>query len=134
MPWRSSPGSPGSRGAKSVGTDDGPEPTADIVYNRPHAEASGANAGSLHVQFQTFGFPDLAVESAIRAPVSTLAMQKDSVYLWDEFAAETDADIEVEIEGGLTVADDVSTLDIGTPIKIDFVEAANDIQSSFPRQ
>jgi menaquinol-cytochrome c reductase iron-sulfur subunit len=26
----------------------------------------------------------------------------------------------------LTVADDVSTLDIGTPIKIDFVEAAND--------
>ena len=26
----------------------------------------------------------------------------------------------------ITVADDVSTLDIGTPIKIDFVEAAND--------
>ncbi len=83
---------------------------AVLERNRPHAEASGANAGSLHVQFQTFGFADLTVESAIRAPVSTLAMQKDSVYLWDEFAAETDTDIEVEIEGGLTIADDEASL------------------------
>jgi glycine/D-amino acid oxidase-like deaminating enzyme/bacterioferritin-associated ferredoxin len=83
---------------------------AVLERNQPHAEASGANAGSLHVQFQTFGFPDLTIESAVRAPVSTLAMQRDSVYLWDEFASESDADIEAEIDGGLTVADDEASL------------------------
>ncbi len=87
---------------------------AVLERNQPHAEASGANAGSLHVQFQAFGFPDLTSQAAVRAPVSTLAMQRDSVHLWDEFAneidAEIDGEIEVEIDGGLTVADDEASL------------------------
>jgi len=83
---------------------------AVLERNLPHAEASGTNAGSLHVQFQTFGFPDLGDAAAMRAPVSTLALQCDSVHLWDEFANETDADIEVAIDGGLTVADDSASL------------------------
>ncbi len=83
---------------------------AVLERNAPHAEASGTNAGSLHVQFQTFGFQDLGDAAAVRAPVSTLALQRDSVHLWDEFANETDADIEVAIDGGLTVADDAASL------------------------
>ncbi len=83
---------------------------AVLERHQPHAEASGVNAGSLHVQFQTFGFADLTSEAAVRSPVSTLAMQRDSVYLWDEFAAETGVDIEIGIEGGLTVADDEASL------------------------
>jgi len=75
----------------------------------PHAEASGVNAGSLHVQYQTFGFPDLGTEAA-RASASTLALQRDSVYLWDELANETGADFEIAIEGGLTVADDAASV------------------------
>ncbi len=83
---------------------------AVLERHQPHAEASGVNAGSLHVQFQTFGFADLTSEAAVRSPVSTLAMQRDSVYLWDEFASETGTDIEIGIEGGLTVADDEASL------------------------
>lgn len=87
---------------------------AVLERNTPHAEASGTNAGSLHVQFQTFGFQDLGDAAAVRAPVSTLALQRDSVYLWDElaseFAAGSEADIEVAIDGGLTVADDPASL------------------------
>ena len=80
-----------------------------VERNEPHAEASGVNAGSLHVQFQTFGFPDLGSE-AVYAPVSTLALQRDSVYLWDGLAKQTGADFEIAIEGGLTVADDDASL------------------------
>lgn len=87
---------------------------AVLERNRPHAEASGTNAGSLHVQFQTFGFQDLGDAAAVRAPVSTLALQRDSVYLWDElaneFGTQAGADIEVAIDGGLTVADDAASL------------------------
>ncbi len=75
----------------------------------PHAEASGVNAGSLHVQYQTFGFPDLGTDAA-RSAASTLALQRDSVYLWDELANETGADFEIAIEGGLTVADDAASV------------------------
>ena len=82
-----------------------------LVLDRgmPHAEASGVNAGSLHVQFQTFGFPDLDGEAA-RNAASTLALQRDAVYLWKALAQETGADCEIEIEGGLTVADDAASL------------------------
>ncbi|HUR59893.1 MAG TPA: FAD-dependent oxidoreductase, partial [Opitutaceae bacterium] len=91
---------------------------AVLERNRAHAEASGANAGSLHVQFQAFGFPDLISKAAVQTPVSTLAMQRDSVHLWDEFANELDSiadlgaspGIEVEIGGGLAVADDEASL------------------------
>lgn len=75
----------------------------------PHAEASGVNAGSLHVQYQTFGFPDLGTDAA-RASASTLALQRDSVYLWDELANEVATDFEIAIEGGLTVADDAASV------------------------
>lgn len=82
-----------------------------IVVERrePFAEASGANAGSLHVQFQAFGFPDLSSETARRA-ASTLPMQVESAHLWNRFAKEAGIDIEVELEGGLTVADDAVSL------------------------
>ena len=82
-----------------------------IVLERglPHAEASGVNAGSLHVQYQTFGFADLGAQAA-RSAASTLALQRDSVYLWDELANETATDFEIAIEGGLTVADDAASL------------------------
>jgi glycine/D-amino acid oxidase-like deaminating enzyme len=76
----------------------------------PYSEASGANAGSLHVQFQSFGFPDLSGEVARRA-ASTLRMQVEATYLWKAFSEAQGADIEVEIEGGLTVADDDASLD-----------------------
>ncbi len=82
-----------------------------VVLERglPHAEASGVNAGSLHVQYQTFGFPDLGSETA-RAAASTLRLQRDSVYLWDELANETATDFEIAIEGGITVADDAASV------------------------
>lgn len=82
-----------------------------IVIDRglPHAEASGVNAGSMHVQFQTFGFADLSTDAA-RNAATTLALQRDSVYLWEALAAENGTDCEIEIDGGLTVADDVASL------------------------
>lgn len=82
-----------------------------IVVERrvPLAEASGANAGNLHVQLQAFGFPDLGSETARRAAL-TLPMQVASARLWKQFAADTDIDIEVELEGGLAVADDAESL------------------------
>jgi glycine/D-amino acid oxidase-like deaminating enzyme len=85
---------------------------ADVLVvdrNEPHAEASGANAGSLHVQFQAFGFPDMGAENTLVA-ASTLSLQRDSVHMWNALSQELTTDFEVAIEGGLTVADDEASL------------------------
>lgn len=87
----------------------GGEDVIVIERNRPHAEASGANAGSLHVQFQAFGFPDLDAPNT-HVAASTLALQRDSVYRWEALAREIGVDLEVAIEGGLTVADDAASV------------------------
>ncbi len=81
------------------------EDVAVLERGTPHAEASGANAGNLHVQFQIFGITDFESEAA-RASVSTLVLQRDSARLWAELGEQIAADIEVEICGGLTLAED----------------------------
>ena len=85
------------------------EDVAVLERGDPHAQASGANAGNLHVQFQTFGITDF-VSDAARASLSTLVLQRDSGRLWADFAKQIAPDIEVEICGGLMVADDEAGL------------------------
>lgn len=72
-------------------------------------EASGANAGSLHVQslaysFQTFETP--AAQLALRM----LPLQRESVGLWEKHARDIGADLEIHVGGGLCIADDEAGL------------------------
>jgi glycine/D-amino acid oxidase-like deaminating enzyme/bacterioferritin-associated ferredoxin len=76
----------------------------------PGAAASGGNAGSLHVQL-------LAFEAGGGGPppdslaLRTLPLQHESVALWRQLAAETGADLELAITGGLMVAATSAELD-----------------------
>ena len=67
-------------------------------------QASGANAGSLHVQLLSFDFGARAEQGGGPA-AATLPLGPPSVRLWQEIERETGADLEVKITGGLMVAD-----------------------------
>jgi glycine/D-amino acid oxidase-like deaminating enzyme len=85
---------------------------AVVVLDRgePGAEASGGNAGSLHVQLLSFDFqhdqrgtPGLAVR--------TLPLQRDAVALWEEIERELGVTLEIRRTGGLMVAETRSELE-----------------------
>jgi glycine/D-amino acid oxidase-like deaminating enzyme len=67
-------------------------------------QASGANAGSLHVQLLSFDFGAKAQEGGGPA-AATLPLGPMSVRLWQEIQADCGEDLEVKITGGLMVAD-----------------------------
>jgi len=67
-------------------------------------QASGANAGSLHVQLLSFDFGAKAQEGGGPA-AATLPLGPMSVRLWQEIEAESGEDLEIKITGGLMVAD-----------------------------
>lgn len=67
-------------------------------------QASGANAGSLHVQLLSFDFGDKAVAGGGPA-AATLPLGPWSVELWKEIAELSGADFEIAISGGLMVAE-----------------------------
>ncbi|WP_341911347.1 FAD-dependent oxidoreductase [Ferrovibrio terrae] len=67
-------------------------------------QASGANAGSLHVQLLSFDFGAKA-EAGGGPAAATLPLGPRSVALWQQLQADCGEDFEVRITGGLMVAD-----------------------------
>lgn len=67
-------------------------------------QASGANAGSLHVQLLSFDFGAKAQEGGGPA-AATLPLGPLSVQLWQQIQEDCGEDLEVKITGGLMVAD-----------------------------
>lgn len=67
-------------------------------------QASGANAGSLHVQLLSFDFGDKAEASGAPA-AATLPLGPWAVSLWQEIANEIGDDLGMRITGGLMVAE-----------------------------
>ncbi|SFM57151.1 FAD-dependent oxidoreductase [Variovorax sp. OV329] len=67
-------------------------------------QASGANAGSLHVQLLSFDFGTRAQDGGGPA-AATLPLGPMSVRLWQQIEADCAEDLEIKITGGLMVAD-----------------------------
>ncbi|SCK11903.1 Glycine/D-amino acid oxidase [Variovorax sp. HW608] len=67
-------------------------------------QASGANAGSLHVQLLSFDFGSRAQEGGGPA-AATLPLGPMSVRLWQQIEDDCGEDLEIKITGGLMVAD-----------------------------
>lgn len=82
-----------------------------LVLDRDEAnfQASGANAGSLHVQLLSFDFGAKA-EAGGGPAAQTLPLGPVSVALWRQLEQECGADFEIAITGGLMVADSPSGL------------------------
>ncbi len=90
---------------------------ADVVVverDDVNLQASGANAGSLHVQLLSFDFGAKA-EAGGGPAAATLPLGPWSISLWQELAASAGGDFEIRITGGLMVAD--------TPRGMAFLEA-----------
>ena len=79
-----------------------------VVIDRlqPNSEASGGNAGSLHVQLLSWDFGAKAMAGGHPA-LQTLPLQRDGVALWKALEAEL-GDFEIVTTGGLMVAEDES--------------------------
>ena len=75
-----------------------------------NGEASGGNAGSLHVQLLSYDFGDRAQKGGLPA-AATLPLQRDSARLWPALERELGANLEIAITGGLMVGEDEGTLD-----------------------
>lgn len=67
-------------------------------------QASGANAGSLHVQLLSFDFGTKARAGGAPA-ANTLALGPASVRLWQQLERESGENLEIHVTGGLMVAD-----------------------------
>lgn len=83
-----------------------------LVVDRDDAnlQASGANAGSLHVQLLSFDFGSKA-EAGGGPAAATLPLGPLSVALWQQLQTECGADFEVRITGGLMVADSAAGME-----------------------
>ncbi len=82
-----------------------------LVVDRDDAnlQASGANAGSLHVQLLAFDFGARA-EAGGGPAAATLPLGPPSVALWQALQDELDEDLDVRVTGGLMVAEDEAGL------------------------
>ena len=69
-----------------------------------NSEASGGNAGSLHVQLLSWDFGSKAVGKG-ELQLRTLPLQRESVGLWRKLQKEFNVDFEMEFTGGLMVAE-----------------------------
>lgn len=77
---------------------------AVIDRSPPNSQASGGNAGSLHVQLLSWDFGKKAMAGGSPAQ-RTLPLQRDAVALWKELEADLGADFEIVTTGGLMVAE-----------------------------
>ncbi|MDB4516190.1 FAD-dependent oxidoreductase [Crocinitomicaceae bacterium] len=84
----------GREGIKSIIVDKG----------AANSQASGGNAGSLHVQLLSFDFGNKA-ESGGSPALKTLQLQKEAVALWKELQDELSKDFQIKTVGGLMVAE-----------------------------
>lgn len=99
------------RGAKVLVVDQG----------RVGAEASGGNAGSLHLQLLSWDFGAKAFAGG-SAALRTLSLQKQSIALWGELETALDANFEMKVTGGLMVAEN--------PAQIDFLRRKTTAEAS----
>ncbi|MFD2647337.1 FAD-dependent oxidoreductase [Devosia albogilva] len=74
------------------------------------AEASGGNAGSLHLQLLSWDFGAKAFAGG-SAALRTLALQKQSIALWGELETTLAANFEMKVTGGLMVAENPAQID-----------------------
>ncbi len=77
---------------------------ACLDRGRVNGEASGGNAGSLHLQLLSWDFGDKAVGNG-RLQLDTLPLQRESIELWRTLEAELEVDFEMVVTGGLMVAE-----------------------------
>ncbi len=80
-----------------------------LERGQPNGEASGNNAGSLHVQLLAYDFGERAQAGGGPAAAS-LPLQRESAAMWPALAEELGRDLEIEITGGLMVAEDAAHL------------------------
>lgn len=70
-----------------------------------NGEASGGNAGSLHLQLLSWDFGGKAVGDG-SLQLRTLPLQQEAVALWESLERDLKADFEMQVTGGMTVAED----------------------------
>ncbi|MEQ8737722.1 MAG: FAD-dependent oxidoreductase, partial [Hoeflea sp.] len=87
-----------------------------------NTQASGANAGSIHVQIQHPEFVGLGPEWA-RAYGPTLRLLIESQRMWLDLSAELEVDLDVSLAGGLLIAT--------TPEQMRQIEAKAEIERGF---
>ena len=80
-----------------------------LERGRRNCAASGNNAGSLHVQLLAYDFGDWAQAGGGPA-ANTLPLQRDSAATWPKLAAALGSDLDIEITGGLMLAEDARRL------------------------
>ncbi len=78
--------------------------TVLLEANQINSQASGGNAGSLHLQLLSFDFTAADVAGTSPA-IRTLGLQKHGIELWQDLERELNADFEIKITGGLMVAE-----------------------------
>lgn len=71
---------------------------------RAGAEASGGNAGSLHLQLLSWDFGAKAVAGGSPA-LRTLPLQAESIDLWSQLERDTGGDFAMKVTGGLMLAE-----------------------------
>ncbi|MCG6902560.1 MAG: FAD-dependent oxidoreductase [Rhodobacter sp.] len=69
-----------------------------------NGEASGGNAGSLHLQLLSWDFGGKAVSSG-SPQLQTLPLQQESIALWAALQSDLGADFEMKVTGGMMVAE-----------------------------
>ena len=69
-----------------------------------NGQASGGNAGSMHVQLLSFDFGSKA-ESGGTPALKTLLLQRESARMWAELERELKGDFEIKTVGGLMMAE-----------------------------
>ena len=75
-----------------------------IDRGRVNGEASGGNAGSLHVQLLSWDYGERGIFG--RSPLSVLPLQREAVDEWVRLEREVGTDFEISLTGGLMVAED----------------------------
>lgn len=83
-----------------------------VVLDRglANAEASGGNAGSLHLQLLSWDFGSKAAGDG-SAALATLELQNESIALWRTLEAQLNADFEMQTTGGMMVAESVNQIE-----------------------
>jgi glycine/D-amino acid oxidase-like deaminating enzyme len=77
---------------------------------RANGQASGANAGSLHLQLLSWDLPaDTGADRSTAA--QTLLLQKLGIETWRELQVQTGAEFELKMTGGLVVAENEADLE-----------------------
>jgi glycine/D-amino acid oxidase-like deaminating enzyme len=85
--------------------------TMVVERDEVNLQASGANAGSLHVQLLAFDFTGSAPVGPNRA-ADTLPLGPASIALWQEIQRDTGQDLEIKITGGLMLAETARDVEI----------------------